>query len=79
MQINDTALFIIVLGRELNEVPEHKSIYGQENIKNGAFLSCMWFLGSRRTGVSTGNWDTLQKFGIWGFCQNFLLKYYDSP
>jgi hypothetical protein len=22
--------------------------------------------------------DTLQKFGIWGFCQNFLQKYYDS-
>jgi hypothetical protein len=23
-------------------------------------------------------WDTLQKFGIWGFCQNFLQKYCDS-
>ncbi len=24
------------------------------------------------------SWDTLQKFWIWGFCQNFLQKYYDS-
>jgi hypothetical protein len=23
-------------------------------------------------------WDTSQKFGIWGFCQNFLQKYCDS-
>jgi hypothetical protein len=22
--------------------------------------------------------DTSQKFGIWGFCRNFLQKYYDS-
>jgi hypothetical protein len=22
--------------------------------------------------------NTSQKFGIWGFCQNFLQKYYDS-
>jgi hypothetical protein len=26
----------------------------------------------------TSSWDTLQKFRIWGFCQNFLQKYYDS-
>jgi hypothetical protein len=78
MQINDEALFIIFLGRELNKAPEHKSVYGQENIKNGALLSCMWCLGSRRTRASAGNWDTSQMFGIWGFCQNFLQKYYDS-
>ena len=30
-----------------------------------------WSTGTERR-------DTLQKFGIWGFCQNFLQKYCDS-
>jgi hypothetical protein len=28
--------------------------------------------------LAKNDWDTSQKFGIWGFCQNFLQKYCDS-
>jgi hypothetical protein len=54
MQINNEKHFIIVLRRELNEAPEHKSIYGQENVENGA-SSSWWHVGAEmcmRMGVS---------------------------
>jgi hypothetical protein len=57
MQINNEEHFIIVLRRELNEAPEHKSIYGQENVENGS-LSSSWHCGAEMC-VRTGVFDFL--------------------
>ena len=60
MQINNEEHFIIVLGRELNEAPEHKRVYEQENVENGALSSYIWWHhGGAIMCVRTGVLDLL--------------------